>query len=231
MSQSNNLLLNSVSAELFAALKPHLRTIELKFGAVVAETDRLAEQVFWPHSGVISLVIEMEDGQMIETAMVGRDGVANGTIALDGKMSFHKAMVQIAGEGSIISADMLRKVAEEFDALRSLLISHEQVLFAQAQQSAGCNATHKVEERMCRWLLRMRDLTQGAEFKLTQEFLAEMLGVQRSSVSLVAGRLQEAGFIHYRRGNVRIADLEAVRSGSCECHERVRRNYERLLAK
>src|SRR5882724_7326327 len=100
---------------------------------------------------------------------------------------------------SVIKSDMLRKLADEFEPLRSILIRHEQVLFAQAQQSAGCNASHKVEERMCKWLLRIRDLTGSDDMQLTQEFLAQMLGVRRSAVSLVAGTLQKAGFIKYSR--------------------------------
>ena len=110
-----------------------------------------------------------------------------------------------------------------------MLIRHEQVLLAQAQQSAGCNASHLVEARMCRWLLRMRDLAQRDDLTLTQEFLAQMLGVQRSSVSLVAGTLQTAGFIRYSRGNIRILDVEAVLSGACECYQTVKGLYDRLL--
>jgi hypothetical protein len=100
---------------------------------------------------------------------------------------------------------------------------------AQTQQSAGCNASHTVEARMCRWLLRIRDLTQSDEMELTQEFLAQMLGVRRTSVSAVAGTLQKAGLIKYRRGHIKITDVEAVRSGACECDERVRSHYEQML--
>src|SRR6478735_7448729 len=113
----------------------------------------------------------------------------------------------------MINPDVLRKLAHEFDPLQSLLIRHEQVLLAQAQQSAGCNASHTVESRMCRWLLRMRDLTQSNDLKLTQEFLAQMLGVRRTSVSLVAGTLQKAGFISYRSGHHPPLGRGAIRAG------------------
>ena len=129
----------------------------------------------------------------------------------------------------MINADALRGLSHEFPPLQSLLIRHEQVLLAQAQQSAGCNASHTVEARMCRWLLRIRDLTQSDEMSLTQDFLAQMLGVRRTSVSLVAGTLQRSGIIHYRRGHITIADVEALRSSSCECYDRVRSHYARLL--
>ena len=162
--------------------------------------------------------------------MVGRDGVVNGTAALDSKTALHKGIVQIEGSAATIGPDVLRSLAHEFDPLHSLLIRHEQVLLAQAQQSAGCNASHDVEARMCRWLLRMRDLTQSNDLKLTQEFLAQMLGVRRTSVSLVAGTLQKAGFIRYRRGNIHLVDVEQLQQGACECYETVKGHYARLLA-
>jgi CRP-like cAMP-binding protein len=155
--------LNSLPQNIFAALEPHLRTINLKFGVVIAETDQFVSNVYFPHSGIISLVVEMEVGDMIETAMVGRDGVVNATSALDGRISLHRGLVQSEGAASVINPDVLRKLADEFTPLRSILIRHEQVLLAQAQQSAACNASHTVEARMCRWLLRIRDLNQSDE--------------------------------------------------------------------
>jgi len=200
MPQSPNLILNSLPQNVFSAFQAHLMLNEMTFGTVVADTEEPISQVYFPHSGVVSLVVDMDVGDMIETAMVGRDGVVNGTAALDGKVSLHRGIVQVAGVASMINADALRGLSHEFPPLQSLLIRHEQVLLAQAQQSAGCNASHAVEARMCRWLLRIRDLTQSDEMSLTQEFLAQMLGVRRTSVSLVAGTLQRSGIINYRRG-------------------------------
>jgi CRP-like cAMP-binding protein len=230
MTQHPNRILNALPQNIFAAVQPHLKPVELAFGDIVAETGQPIERVYFPHSGVISLVVEMEVGDMIETAMVGRDGAANATAALDGLIALHRGIIQVAGSGSTIAPEPLRSLANEFELLRSLLIGHEQVVFAQAQQSAGCNASHTVEARMCRWLLRIRDLTESDEMDLTQDFLAQMLGVRRTSVSLVANTLQQAGFIKYRRGHIRILDVEGVRSGACECYEKVRANYERLVA-
>jgi hypothetical protein len=229
MAQSPNRILNSLPQNIHAAVEPHLKRIELVPGAVVAETDHPVTLVYFPHTGVISLVVEMLVGDMIETAMVGRDGVVNGTSALDGKVALHRGIVQVAGEASVIMPDTLRELANEFEPLRSILIRHEQVLFAQAQQSVGCNASHTVESRMCRWLLRIRDLTGSDDMKLTQEFLAQMLGVRRSSVSLVAGTLQKAGFIKYSRGHIRLLDVTQIEAGACECYQAVKRHYERLL--
>ena len=230
MSQSPNRILNALPQNIFAAFEPHLRPIDLVFGQVVAEPDQPVGHVYFPTTGVVSLVVAMKVGDMIETAMVGRDGVVNATTAMDGKISLHKGIVQVAGTGSVMTSDALRSLANEFEPLRGLLIRHEQVLFAQAQQSAGCNASHTVEARMCRWLLRIRDLTGSDHMKLTQEFLAQMLGVRRTSVSLVAGTLQKAGFIKYRRGDIHLLDVAQIEAGACECYETVKGHYARLLA-
>ncbi|TMJ02620.1 MAG: Crp/Fnr family transcriptional regulator [Alphaproteobacteria bacterium] len=229
MAQSKNRILNSLPQNIFASVERHLKHIDLSFGAIVAETDQPVELVYFPDTGVISLVVDMVVGDMIETAMVGRDGVVNGTSALDGKVSLHRGIVQVAGEAHVLASDVLRSLADDFKPLRSMLIRHEQVLFAQAQQSAGCNASHTVEARMCRWLLRIRDLTGSDSMYLTQEFLAQMLGVRRSSVSVVAGTLQKAGFIKYRRGNIQLLDIEQIEAGACECYQTVKDHYERLL--
>ena len=230
MAQSPNMLLNTLPTKTFAAIEPHLKTVELVYGEVLGEPGDSITRVYFPHSGVISLVVELSVGDMIETAMVGRDGALNISSALDGKVSLNKAIVQLAGAASTIDVDQLRKIVREFDAFRSLLIRHEQVLFAQSQQSAACNASHSVEARMCRWLLRMRDLAAAADLMLTQEFLAQMLGVRRPSVSLVANTLQKAGLIKYRRGNIRLLDVAGLNDGSCECYGTVKAHYDRMLA-
>jgi hypothetical protein len=212
LARSENRILSSLPQNVFAALEPHLKTVNLGFGEVVAETDQPVTRVYFPHHCVISLVVAMEVGDTIETAMVGRDGVANATSALDGKIALHRGVVQIAGDASVIAPDVLRAIANDFEPLRSILIRHEQVLLAQAQQSAACNASHTVESRLCRWLLRLRDLTQLTKLNITQEYLAHMLGVRRTSVTFVAGTLQRAGLIRHRRGTVEILDVEAVES-------------------
>jgi CRP-like cAMP-binding protein len=231
VAQSPNKLLASLPAKIFEALQPHLKTVELKHGTVLAESGSTVQRAYFPHSGVISLVVDLNVGDMIETAMVGHDGVLNAAPALDGKVSLNKAIVQLAGEATVISVDKLRSVADEHKAFRALLIRHDQVLFAQSQQSAACNASHTVEARMCRWLLRMRDLSGSDEMVLTQEFLAQMLGVRRTSVSVVANTLQKAGFISYRRGNMRLLNVPNLKEGACECYETVKAHYERLLSR
>ncbi len=229
MNNSPNLLLASVSDAVYAALKPHLKTVELQHGAVIGETGGAVKNVYFPHSGIISLVVEMNTGDMIESAMVGRDGAVNAAAALDGKLSLNKSIVQLAGVASVIAVEPIAEVADTFRDFRTLLIRHEQVLFAQSQQSTACNASHLVEARLCRWLLRSRDLAGTDDLLITQEFLAQMLGVRRSSLSIVAGTLQKAGLIRYKRGHVHLVDIQGLKDASCECHEAVRAHYERML--
>ena len=230
MSKSPNRLLASLPADAFSAISPHLKIVELKFGDVVAETGSPIRQVYFPYSGVISLVVELEIGAMVETAMVGRDGVLNAAPALDGKVSLNKGIVQSAGSAGTIEVNRFRRLANEFEPFRSLLIRHEQVLFAQSQQSAACNASHSVEARMCRWLLFMRDLAGSDDLMLTQEFLAQMLSVRRPSVSIVASPLQKAGLIKYSRGRVRLLDIKGLEKRACECYGTVKAHYRRLLS-
>jgi CRP-like cAMP-binding protein len=225
---SPNQLLASLSATKFARLRSHLKNFELVFEAVLFDAGDTIDRVFFPHSGVISLVVSLANGGSIEGAMIGRAGVAGAACALDGGISMSRAIVQQPGMASVLEVGRLRAVADENKTFRSLLIRHEQVLFAEAQQSAACNASHSIEARMCRWLLRLRDLTESDELLITQEFLGQMLGVRRSSVSLVASTLQTAGLINYRRGHLRIADLQGLRAASCECYAAVQARYDYL---
>jgi CRP-like cAMP-binding protein len=229
VSHSPNRILESLSEGAYAALRPHFEIVESPRGEVLAETGAPIRNVYFPHTSIISLVVELDVGEMVETAMVGRDGVVNAACALDGKVSLNKVIVQLPGAGSVISADQLAKVADIYRDFRALLIRHEQVLFAQAQQSAACNASHLVEARMCRWLLRVRDLAGSDDLMITQEFLAQMLGVRRTSLSVVANTLQKAGYIRYKRGHVRLLDVSGLEESACECYATVKGYYDRLL--
>jgi CRP-like cAMP-binding protein len=223
MSQSPNLLLNALPAKDLAALQPHLRAVDLPQGEILFDVGDAIRQVYFLHSGVISLVVSLATGETIEAAMIGRESVVGGSSGLNGQLSVSKAVVQIAGAASMVDAERLRGLAETSTACRVALFRHEQLVLIQAQQSAACNATHTVEARLARWLLRSRDLTASDDLALTQEFLSEMLGVRRTSVSLVANTFQQAGFIRYSRGHIRIVNL------ACECYHTVKLQADRLL--
>jgi CRP-like cAMP-binding protein len=226
---SPNRLLAALPAAAFELLRPHLETIELvQEDVLVAAGDRLT-RVFFPHNGMISLVVSLAGGGMVEVAMIGNDSIFGASAALDGKISLTDAIVQLPGQASVLEVDILRSAAEQSIAFRTTLIRHEQALFAQAQQSAACNAMHSAESRLARWLLRMHDLAGTDELHLTQDFLAQMIGVQRNSVSIVAHTLQQAGIIKYSRGHIEILNLAALKKISCECYQAVNMQYQRLL--
>jgi CRP-like cAMP-binding protein len=176
----------------------------------------------------VSLVVTLESGDMVEAAMVGSDGVVGASAALDGRISLSLGVVHLGGDIVVCSIDGLKSAALQSPKLLSLLIRHEQTVYAQAQQSAACFASHHVQARLCRWLLRARDLA-GTDTLPLQEYLAEILGGRRTSVTVVAHTLQSAGLIKYARGKIQIRGVEALQDGACECYGSVKRHYARLL--
>jgi CRP-like cAMP-binding protein len=227
--RERNLLLASLSVADFKLLEPHLRPLELQQHKILFEAGQSVSTLYFPYDAVVSLVVTLSTGDVIEAAMVGRDGVIGALAALDGRISLSRAVVQISGHGAICDVEVLKRATMQSATLQSLLIRHEQVVYAQAQQSAACNAIHTIEERLARWLLRARDLSQSDTLPFTQEFLAEMLGVRRTSVSTVAHTLQQAGLLKYARGRIQITDLDGLRESACECHETVSKHYAALL--
>lgn len=227
---STNQFLAALAATDRDALLPYLKVVELPQELVLFEAGDTIRSIYFPHAGIVSLVVDLVSGDMIEAAMVGRDGVVGGSAALNGDVSLNKAVVQLAGRASVADVDHIRALAERSTAFRTMLVRHEQFVMAQAQQSAACNASHTVETRIARWLLRCRDLAGSDDIALTQEFLAEMMGVRRTSVSLVANTLQKAGLIKYRRGHIRLLDVPALQDCACECYATVKSHSDRLLA-
>jgi CRP-like cAMP-binding protein len=227
--RSPNHLLAALPVATFELLRPFLRAVEMvQESVLVAAGDRLTK-VYFPHSGVISLVVSLEDGQMVEVAMIGRDSLFGGSAALDGKISLTDVIVLLPGIASVLDVDRLRSVSRQSPEFQTILVRHEQALFAQAKQTAACNAAHAVEMRLARSLLRMHDLSEESLLPLTQDALAQMIGVKRNSASISAQALQEAGVIHYSRGKIQITDLDGLKKLTCECYNAVAVQYERLL--
>ena len=229
MNHCENMLLAVLSPQVFQAIQPHLKAREFEQGSVLTESGDRVTDVYFPYSGIVSLVVELKEGSMVEAAMVGRDGVVNAASALDGRVSLNKAIVQARALLAVIPVPRIVEIADRYRELRALFIRHEQVLLAQSQQSGACNASHMTEARLCRWLLRTRDLVQSDELNMTQEFLGQMLGVQRTSISIIAGTLQEAGLIRYRRGHIKLLNVDGLREAACECYETVKGHYDQML--
>jgi len=196
---------------------------------VLHNTGDTINKIYFPTTAVVSLVVAIESGEMTEAAMVGKDGAVGIASALDGKLAINRAIVQLGGDAIVCDQAAFRSAALQSESLITTVMRHEQTLFAQAQQSTACMAYHEVDARLCRWMLRTRDLLGSDQLPFTQDFLAEMLGVQRTSVNTVARTLQEAGLIKYRRGQIEIIDVEGLLEGACECYEVVKEQYSQLL--
>jgi CRP-like cAMP-binding protein len=229
MPHTKNLLLASLSRDDLSFLLPHLKLVPVKQHDILFEVGDKLPVSYFPLSAVVSLVVALHNGVTIEAAMVGRDGVLSASSALNGKKAFNRGVVQLGGDVMVCSAKNLKAAALQSDALLSKLMLHEQALLAQCQQSIACMAEHRVEPRLCRWLLRARDLARSDTLNFTQEYLAEMLGVRRTSVTAVARTLQDAGYIEYRRGTIKFINVDGMRQGACECYETVKANYADLL--
>jgi CRP-like cAMP-binding protein len=211
------------------ALAGQLAQTELKQHQILFDVREAISKTYFPINAAVSLVVPLASGEVIESAMAGRDGVVGAGAALDGRVSLNRAVVQIGGQALVCPSEHLRSMVQTRPHLRDRINAHEQVLLAHVQQSAACNVTLDIESRLARWLLRAADLRGGDELELTQEYLAEMLGVRRTSVSVVANTLQQAGMIRYARGHIKILNFDALRETACECYETVKLNYEALL--
>jgi CRP-like cAMP-binding protein len=221
----DNKLLASLPRDDFDRLQPHLAMVALAQGAVLTEAGEEVDHIYFPHYGMLSLLAVLRDGKAIETATVGREGVVGAMAGLGLYKSLVRVVVQMPLACSKIAASHFRTVAATSDPVRNLCIRYNEVLLSQARVTAACNALHSIEARFCRWLLQSADraasdtpnLTSDT-VNLTQEFLAEMLGVRRTSVTEVASKMQNAGVIIYSRGVIRILDRAALMRMSCECY-------------
>jgi CRP-like cAMP-binding protein len=215
----DNKLLAALPRSQFNLLVPHLTTATLAQGTVVFEPGDEVDQVYFPHNGMFSLLAVMRDGKAIETATVGREGVIGAMAGLRLYTSLVRVVVQLPLAASKIAASQFRKVVAASEAVRDLSIHFNEVLLTQARITAACNALHPVEARFCRWLLQSADRAASDTITLTQELLAEMLGVRRTSVTEVAGKMQHEGVITYSRGVIKILDRDGLERLSCECYQ------------
>ncbi|MBV8792768.1 MAG: Crp/Fnr family transcriptional regulator [Pseudolabrys sp.] len=206
-----------------------LRPISFHRGDVLGHAGDHIDEVYFPSSGMISLVVELDSGDRVEAGVAGYQGVIGASVAFGDAIHLQTGVVQLPGAGLAMAADELRQLAEGSSHTRALLHAQQQFILAQAQQSAACNAKHHIPARLATWMLRARDATGTTRFALTQEFVAEMLGVQRPSVSIVASQLQGAGLISYSRGHVQILDETGLEQSACECYRTIQRHQHNLL--
>jgi CRP-like cAMP-binding protein len=224
-----NLLLQALDAADFALLEPHLAIIDMGRAASLGLEGAKPRHVYFPHRGAVSIAVNLAEGQTIEVAMLGRDSVIGGGAALADRTALADAVVLFPGTASGLDRATFRDFAERSPKFHRLMVRHEQALLAHAQQSLLCNTLHPVEARLARWLLRARDLCDSATVPLTQELLAQMIGVRRNAISLVAHSLQRAGIIRYSRGQIEISDIRALEATSCACYGAVKKFHAGLL--
>ncbi|MBD2101094.1 helix-turn-helix domain-containing protein [Leptolyngbya sp. FACHB-261] len=228
---TENRLLAAVPQAEYELLLPYLEPVSLELKQVLYEPYEPIDYVYFPHSGIVSLLTLMADGTAVETATVGSEGMVGLPVFLGTVKTPVKAFVQVRGEGVRISAENFRvEVSQNRKrALYNLLQRYTHTLMVQMARSAACNCLHSIEQRCGRWLLMTHDRVRSDQFQLTQEFLAQMLGVRRAGVSEVASALQKAGLIRYSRGQITVIDRQSLEAVSCECYRVAKTEFNRLL--
>lgn len=224
-----NLLLAALPAIDLERLLPSLERIMMPLGAVLHEPGGALTHAYFPTTAIVSLLYEMENGASAEISVVGNDGLVGVALFMGGGTMPNRAVVQSAGHGYRLSADALRLECGRNGALLALLLRFTQALITQMAQTAVCNRHHSVDQQLCRWLLLSMDRLPSCELTMTQELIANMLGVRREGVTLAAGRLQAAGLISYHRGHITVLDRPGLEERVCECYQVVKTECNRLL--
>lgn len=229
MSKPQNRLLAALPEEVHERLYPHLEDVSLLLGQVIYESGERLDHIYFPTTSIVSLLYTMEDGTSAEIGVVGNDGVVGIALFMGGETTPNRAVVQSAGYSLRMKPNVLQEEFRRGGPLQLVLLRYTQALITQMSQTAVCNRLHTVDQQLCRWLLLSHDRLDSNELTMTQELIANMLGVRREGVTVAAGHLQAAGLIHYNRGKITISDRTGLEARACECYQVVRNEFERLL--
>jgi CRP-like cAMP-binding protein len=213
----------------FGRLAPHLRPGPLTLGMCLQEPDQPIETVWFPETGMVSMLARLEAGDVLEVGVIGREGLVGLPVVLGVDIALTEATVQLPGNALIMRAAALKEQLQQGGALWPLLLRYVHAAHAQVAQTAACNGRHTVEQRLARWLLMAHDRAEGDDLALTQELLSHMLGVRRAGVTVAAGILQRAGLIDYAHGRITIRDRAGLEATSCECYRAVATLFDQLL--
>jgi CRP-like cAMP-binding protein len=224
-----NRLLGALPAEEFERLRPHLETVTLEIKDLLYERDTPIEHVYFPINCVTSVMAEMKDGRMVEVGTIGKEGMDGLPVFLGAKTAPLASFCQVPGDAARMTADAFRSEVGSDDKLHDLLRRFTEATLVFAGQSSACNRLHSIEQRCGRWMLHAHDRVGDDEFYLTHEFLSQMVGVRRASVSEVAGAFQREGLISYSRGRLRICDRTGLEAVTCECYGVITEEFDRLL--
>ena len=209
-------------------LLPHLDPVSLRFEEILYEPDGLIRHVYFPTGGMISLLVVLHNGSVAEVGRVGNEGMVGLPVFLGLRTSHTRAFVQIPGEALRMRAQVFRQELRRAGALSGLLLRYTQALLRHSQRLTACSTWHTVEQRLCRWLLVAHDRVRADQFEFTQEFLSQMLGAHRQSMTLAAGNLQKAGLIRYSRGKLTILDRQGLEAAACDCYRALKEIFDRL---
>ncbi|MFN6571728.1 Crp/Fnr family transcriptional regulator [Dendronalium sp. ChiSLP03b] len=226
-----NRLLSTLPTSEYKRLVPHLKLVQLSFEQILIEPEEPITHVYFPHKAMVSLITTMENGSSVEVAVVSNEGVVGISVILGTNTTTTRAIVQIPESAMQMRADVLKTEFHRGGILQSLLLRYIHALHTQVAQGVACNSLHTIEQRLARWLLVVSDRLQSDRLFLTQEFISQMLGVRRSSVSVAAKTLSNAGIMCYNRGNISIINREALEVASCECYRVLKNEYEQFLVK
>ena len=224
----NHLLAALLDAE-FDRISPHLEPQMMRLGDVLYESGGKLNYVYFPTSAIVSLHYVLENGSSSEIAGVGNEGILGISLFMGGDTTPSRAVVQTGGHGYRLKSHILLEEFNRAGSVMRLLLRYTQALLTQMSQTAVCNRHHTVEQQLCRWLLLTLDRLDGSELTMTQELIANMLGVRREGVTDAAGKLQDAGLIEYRRGRITVLDRQGLEARSCECYKVVKTEFDRLL--
>jgi len=227
---NQNLLLASLLDSEYERLSPHLELIAMPLGDVLYESGAKLAYVYFPTSSIVSLHYLLENGGSSEMAGVGKEGIVGVSLFMGGNSTPSRAIVQTAGHGYRLPARFLLEEFNRAGPAMRLLLRYTQALLTQMAQTSVCNRHHSVEQQLCRWLLLTIDRLPRMDLTMTQELIANMLGVRREGVTEAAGRLQSYGYISYRRGHITVLDRKGLEQGVCECYDVVRKEFARLLS-
>jgi CRP-like cAMP-binding protein len=208
---------------------PQLEAIDLPLGKVLYESGNNLTHVYFPSTSIVSLLYVMEDGASAEIAVVGHEGIVGISLFMGGQSTTNRAVVQSAGQGFRLRANLMMQEFNRAGPVLHLLLRYTQALITQMAQTAVCNRHHSLDQQLCRWLLLSLDRLSSDELVMTQELIANMLGVRREGVTEAAGQLQRAGLIQYRRGHITVVDRKRLEQRACECYTVVKKEYDRLL--
>ena len=213
----------------YLRLLPYLEAVEMPLGKVIFESGGKLRHLYFPASGIVSLLYAMQSGASTEIAVIGNEGVVGIALFMGGESTPSRAVMQSAGQGYRLNAAVLKTEFDRGGALQYRLLRYTQALIAQMTQTAVCNRHHSVDQQLCRWLLLSLDRLPSNHLKMTQELIANMLGVRREGVTEAAGKLQGAGLIRYHRGHITVVDRARLELRVCECYAVVKREMDRLL--